>query len=334
MHYRNIPIFLPELACPHRCVYCDQSAISGKKGIPDEETVHWTIRKHLSTIHKKNTRIHIAFFGGSFTGLPGEIQEQYLKVAQTYVDEGRVDGIRISTRPDYISSGVLQRLKTFKVECIELGVQSLDPQVLEASGRGHSINDVAKASRAIKDAGFVLVLQMMTGLPGDTWEKTMDTARQIANLGASQVRIYPTLVIKNTPLEKMMLQGEYQPLSMEEAVTRCARLADFFEEKNIGILRMGLHPSLELTDGSKLVAGPYHPAFGEMVNSKRWQNRLLKWINPRGGSLLTLYVAPEQLNAAIGHGGSNRLLLKKHYDKVIFKSSPDYSGKDCYVDAR
>lgn len=194
-HY-TIPIFIPELACPHQCVFCDQRKISGQQEIPNIDDINKKIKAYLKTIPEKRSRVEIGFFGGSFTGLPMDQQEMYLKAAAEFVKGRRVEGIRLSTRPDYINREILDLLKKNKVITIELGAQSMDPGVLAKSGRGHSVEDIEKASKMIIDDGFELGLQMMIGLPGDTLEKAKHTAKKIVELGARNTRIYPTLVIK------------------------------------------------------------------------------------------------------------------------------------------
>jgi histone acetyltransferase (RNA polymerase elongator complex component) len=332
LRHFNIPIFIPELACPFRCVYCNQFNITGSCKAPDADVVRQIIDKHLTTLPVERGRVEVAFFGGSFTGLGIAEQNKYLDLMKPYIDKGRVQGIRISTRPDYISEEVLQNLKGRSVVAIELGAQSMDDEVLILSGRGHTVSDVVEASRWIKSMGLELGLQMMTGLPGDTFQKSMETAMQIVACQAQTTRIYPTLVIKDTPLAELYASGQYRPQSLSEAIDLCARLYDLFADANVKILRMGLHPSEGFISQSTLIAGPYHSAFGELVLSKVWQNRFE--LNPgfSNGKEVNISVHPSDLNAAIGHKGQNKLLLYNYYSKVRFIADVHLPKNEFYVD--
>jgi len=242
-------------------------------------------------------------------------------------------GIRLSTRPDYITPDVLNFLKKFQVTSIELGAQSLDDEVLKLAGRGHSAVQVQYASDLIKENGFNLGLQMMIGLPGDTAEKSLHTTKEIIRLGADCTRIYPTLVIKNTELEQLYMQGKYQPLSLEEAISRVADLVPLFVEANVRILRIGLHPSEGLLDRSSLVAGPFEVAFGEMVFSEIWNRIFNAMAFPNGKrNMLTLTLANGMRNAAIGHKALNKAMLLENFRKVVFNESADLKGFEYHAD--
>lgn len=312
----NIPIFIPELACPHQCVFCNQETISGHSSVPRPDEVAGIVDEYLTTIDVATCRVHIAFFGGSFTGIPVKLQNEYLSEAKKYIDAGRVHGIRLSTRPDYITHETVLRLKEFGVACIELGAQSLDETVLRKTGRNHSVADVENASAIIKQHGIELGLQMMLGLPGDSFEKSYETARRIVEVKADNTRIYPCLVIKGTALEKMYRYGKYRPLSIVEAVEWTKQILPLFEQNGVKVLRTGLHPSDEFDDPDALIDGPYHPAFKALVLSAIWRDRLGE-INGDGGSLL-LKVHPSELNFAVGHQQSNKLELLRRFKEVKF----------------
>jgi len=334
----TIPIFVPELACPNRCVFCNQQSISGCLKQPEPGEVREIILQHLKTIPEKDCHIEIGFFGGSFTGIEPELQEQYLAVAFEFLtpDSGwsrlrpttgdqesiihkRIHGIRLSTRPDYINPEVLSLLKRYGVTTIELGAQSLDDAVLKLSGRGHGVEDVEKASAMILSAGFKLGLQMMTGLPGDTSEKSLQTARRFVELGASCTRIYPTLVIRGTELEQRWRRGEYQPQSLEEAVEISARLLAIFREAGVEVIRVGLHPSEGLLDGSEMLAGPFHPSFRELVETHNWKQKLLSLLEQhQAGSTIKIPVPENELRFAIGYASANRKMLENYFKKVDF----------------
>lgn len=329
----TIPIFLPMQACPFHCIYCDQHKITGRQEMPGAEQIAQHIEKHLATIPGGKI-VEAGFFGGTFTGLPENLQEKYLRAVEPFIRSGRVKSIRLSTRPDFIDEQVLNRLKKFLVSTIELGAQSMDEEVLLLSGRGHRSDDTRRTAAMIRKAGFRLGLQMMTGLPGDSPEKSLSTAKSFILLGASDVRIYPALVIKNTGLCKLFLKGKYQPLSLEEAVEWTARLMELFLEAGINVIRTGLHPSDGLLDGSDLIAGPFHVAFGELVMTQVWKNRLAKITLPEKVKTMEISVPPGQLNFAIGHRGSNRKWLNLQTENVKFKIDRSLSGQQFYVDYR
>ncbi len=313
----NIPVFLPELACPHRCVFCDQEKISGTRGIPDPADVKDIIERHLQTL-PPDAEINIAFFGGSFTGLPLGMQKTYLALAYEYVKSGRVEALRISTRPDYINSEILALLKTYRVKTIELGAQSFDDEVLKLSQRGHSAQDIRRASKLIIENAFSLGLQMMIGLPGDTPEKALYTAREIVAAGADNTRIYPALVLKNTAMARMYNEGKYQALALEQAVRITKELTMIFEAGGVKILRTGLHPSEELNYGRSLIAGPYHPSFKELVLSSRFKDTLAGLFEKRHKGNYSVLVSPQSINYAIGYASSNRSYFNKLGYEIIF----------------
>lgn len=325
MKHYTVPVFVPELACPNRCVFCNQNSISGCHNQPDNEEVIATIEKRLETIPPDNTSIDIGFFGGNFTGIDEELQAGYLSIANNYLKEGRIHGIRLSTRPDYITPQSLDLLKRYNVTTIELGAQSLDPQVLKLAGRGHTVEDIERAARLITGNGFHLGLQMMTGLPGDTPEKSVVTARRIIELGASCTRIYPTLVIRDTELEQQWRNGTYIPQSLEEAVELSATLIGIFKDAGVNVIRVGLHPSDDLIKGNDMLAGPFHVSFRQLAETRLWRRKLEKLIqSEQKESEITVAVPEDELNEAIGYNGSNREMLLRHFSRVNFtgESSP------------
>lgn len=307
--HRVIPIFIPQRACPYRCTYCNQFAIAGQTHVPTPSEADETIRQHLQTI-PDDCDIRIAFFGGSFTGMSISEQNAYLDVAAPYLERGTASGIQLSTRPDYITPEILENLHQHGVTLIELGAQSLDDEVLRRANRGHTAAQVEEAARRIREYGFKLGLQMMIGLPGDTREKSMRTAEHIADLGASCTRIYPTLIIANTPLAEDYRQGQYHPLTLEEAVDWCKELYGIFERRNVTILRMGLHPSEGLLSGSDYLAGPFHVSFKELVLSAIWHDTIQNTVAEKGDAA-TILVPASEINYAIGYGGANRRAFPK-----------------------
>lgn len=281
--------------------------------IPTLDEVKQTIEIYLSTV-KENSYVEVAFFGGSFTGLDIQTQKEYLNVVQPYIKEGKVNSIRLSTRPDYISQEILDNLKAYNVQDIELGAQSLDDEVLSFVERGHSVKDVENASKMINSYGFSLGLQMMIGLPLDSIEKSIKTANKIVELKAKTTRIYPTLVIENTPLATLFREKKYIPLSIDEAVVWTKEIYKIFIENNITILRVGLHPSKDILSGKGFLAGPFHVSFREKVLTALWRDRF-KSI-PTNTS--TIIVNPKDINYAIGYNSENKHFIESINPKIIF----------------
>jgi histone acetyltransferase (RNA polymerase elongator complex component) len=336
MHHYTIPIFVPELACPHRCIFCNQQKISGTFSQPEPDEVAKIIESRIATM-AAGSEIEVGFFGGNFTGISQQLQETYLSLVQPYIRSGIVKSIRLSTRPDYITVENLEFLKQFHVGTIELGAQSLSDEVLEKSGRGHTAEQVQKASMLIKEHNFNLGLQMMLGLPGDSREMSVFTAHEIVKLGASNTRIYPTLVIRNTKLEELWRKSQYVPLTLEQAIEQTAEIVRIFEEHDIKILRLGLHPSEGLLNGQDLLAGPFHPAFGELVHSFIWNENVRERLreipnlerHANGGRCkrLIVEVPAGQVNAAVGHSSINKQLLLLHFREVKFRGSSQLTGR-------
>ena len=312
-HY-NIPIFLPELACPYRCVYCNQFSITGLNDIVKAEDVKTIIDSHLSSFKEENRFVEVAFFGGNFTGLPVGMQNDYLEAVQPYLDKGLIHGIRCSTRPDYITLQRVQEIKKLGMRNIELGAQSTNDEILKQCKRGHTYNDIVEASQTILSEGITLGLQMMIGLPSSSEEHDLQTARDIVNLGAKETRIYPCIVVKDTELATMYQSGEYQALSIEEAVRRSSKLYTYFIDNQVKVLRIGLHASDEL-DSEAYVAGPYHKNFAEMVFSNIWKEKLrcLDAEMLRSKDII-INVPESQINHAIGWRGENKKLLSERFD--------------------
>lgn len=308
----NIPIFIPHLACPHSCIFCNQRHISGQTKAPTIEQVKEIIDAHLTTI-KEGTEVEVAFFGGSFTGIEISLQNKYLQVVQPYIKEGKVKSIRLSTRPDYINEQILDNLKAHNVLDIELGAQSLDDEVLSFSERGHNVEDVYKASKLINSYGFNLGLQMMIGLPLDTKEKSINTAKKIVSLGAKTTRIYPTLVIEHTALAQLYRESKYTPLTINQAIDWTKEVYKVFAKSNIKILRVGLHPSKDLITGEGFLAGPFHISFFELVLSSLWRDKLLQLDD----KIKIIYVHPKDINYIIGYQSKNKDIISHRSLNII-----------------
>ena len=324
-----IPVFVPHWGCPNDCVFCNQRRITGQREPATAQTVTDAMKQAAAL--PSGAKRQLAFYGGSFTAIPEEQQEALLTAAKSYLDAGELTSIRLSTRPDAIDGAVLRRLKVYGVQTIELGAQSMDDRVLALAGRGHTAADVEKASRAIKAAGFQLILQMMTGLPGDSDEGAIETARRLIALEPDGVRIYPTVIIRDTALCDLWRAGLYREHSVEDAVRVCARLLPLFEAAGIPVIRLGLNPTEELSGGAA-VGGAYHPALGELVKSRLYRNRaeaLLTGIEP--GSSVSLGVNGRELSQMIGQHRDNLCWLREKYGlrelKII--SAPMKSGEIC-----
>ena len=307
-----IPVFVPHLGCPNNCVFCNQNRISGALEPATAETVINAI-ENAAALTPNESKRQLAFYGGSFTAIPAAMQLELFEAAKPYLDKGTIDSIRLSTRPDAIDEETLQRLKKYGVTTVELGAQSMDDRVLYLAGRGHTAAEVENASRMVKSAGFKLILQMMTGLPGDTEESTAETARRIIALEPDGVRIYPTVVVKDTELCDMWQRGEYTQHTVEDAVRFCSRIVPMFEAAGIPIIRMGLNPTEDLSGGDAL-GGAYHPALGELVYSRIMRNEAEKLLEGvKEGSSVVLGVNSADISKAIGQQRCNIEYLTERF---------------------
>ena len=314
-----IPIFVPHLGCPNDCVFCNQKSISGESKQVTKEDVKKIIEEHLKYV-KEDSKVEVAFFGGSFTGIEEAKQEELLSAAYEYIKQKKIDSIRISTRPDYINKKILKRLKKYKVKTIELGVQSANDYILKKAGRGHTFKDVIKASKLIRWYGFDLGHQMMVGLPESTVVDEINTAKQLIKLKPKMARIYPVLVIKNTKLEKDYRDGKYKPLTVTQAVEICKELVKLFAKKNIEVIRIGLQPTDTITnpesEKSEVVSGPFHPAFRQLVESGMWYDVIVEKIKQLNTKVkeVVVTVNPADVNNVIGQRRDNIKNLREIYD--------------------
>lgn len=333
-HY-IIPIFVPHLGCPNDCIFCNQKSISGQQKMITKEDIKRTIDFFLKNIKDKDAKKEVAFYGGSFTGIEIEKQEEFLQTAYEYIKKGEISSIRISTRPDYIDKKILKRLKKYKVETIELGVQSTNDYILKRANRGHTFEDVKRASKMIRWHGFKLGHQMMVGLPESTRLDEVNTAKELIKLKPKMIRIYPVLVIKNTRLEKEFLDEKYTPLTVVQAVEICKELVSMFNQKGIEVIRVGLQNTDEITDpnieGSEVVAGPYHPAFRQLVESGLWYNTIVAKIKQLNVKVKKVQVTvnPQDVNNVVGHKRENIEKLKDMYtlDLIVKQDEKIKQGK-------
>ena len=316
MKHKTIPIFIPHMGCPNDCSFCNQRKITGASTTVTKEIVDEQIAKALSTISSDEDFTEIGFFGGSFTGIEKDIQNEFLSVAKKYVDMGKLQAIRLSTRPDYIDDDILKNLKDFGVTTIELGAQSMDDDVLIKNRRGHTEKDTIAASNLIKKYGIKLGLQMMTGLYGDSDETCMKSLEKIIALKPDCVRIYPTLVLRDTYLDELYKAGKYTPQTLDDAVSLCADLKERFDEENIPVIRIGLMASDNINPDVDVVAGPYHPSVGELVMSEIYFRRILKQL--KGDA--KILVNKKDISAFVGNKKRNIEKLKSVGFDVTFKA--------------
>lgn len=317
--YFIIPIFVPHLGCPHDCVFCNQRKITGLSTDVTIEYVEQTIKEYISTFPKGEINVEVAFYGGSFTGIDMEMQKDLLSVPLKFKEEGKIDGIRLSTRPDYIDKETLDLLKTYKVDTIELGVQSLNDEVLNKSGRGHNSKQVFDAAKLIKDNGFNLGLQMMIGLVADTKEKDVFTAKEFIKLDPYCVRIYPTLVIKDTFLEKMYNKGDYKSLSLEESIDITTDLLMLFQYHSINVIRIGLQPTENIRLGRDVVAGPFHSSYRQLVESNIYKIILKDYLDAMDPDVLLnktikIKINNKNISNIVGQRSKNIKYLIERYN--------------------
>lgn len=336
-----IPIFIPHVGCPHDCVFCNQDSITGELREEYEKItgdfVSKTIREYLETIDRKITTVEVSFFGGTFTAIDLRKQKELLAAAKKAKDSGIIDGIRLSTRPDYINLPIMENLKFYGVDTIELGVQSLDPTVLKLAKRGYEKEMVALASKLIKSFGMTLGHQLMVGLPGDTEEKDLLSALESIAMKPDLVRIYPALVIRDTEMEKAYLDGTYEPYTLERAIKITWEMIKAYEENNIKVIRVGLQPTEEISLDAEVLAGPFHPSFRELAESYGLNQRISKEgydnmeiiIGER--DLSTLYAAGKKYFKAM-NGDKNikvTVVPGRLKEKIEIKSSE--KGGSCHV---
>ena len=326
-----IPIFLPHAGCPHQCVFCNQISITGTEyAAVNRDNIHTQIRDFFRYKTEGRKPVELAFFGGNFLGLKSEDIKSCLTLANEFVSQGLVDGIRFSTRPDTIDATRLEMLENFPISMVELGVQSMDDDVLALAGRGHNASDTIRAVEALKRRQLGVGAQMMVGLPGDTEARSLATARRIAELAPDCVRVYPTVVVDNSRLARWYKQGEYRPLPLETAVSLVKKIYLIFKKEGIAVIRMGLQATEDLEDGSTVLAGPHHPAFGHMVYSEIFYDRAVKEIESAGvtSDPLTIYVNLSSISKMRGLNNSNIKKLKKLFGFYAIDVRPDDSLAD------
>ena len=328
-----IPIFIPHAGCPHQCVFCNQKTISGQKTAALEGAKE-QINKWLSYV-SSDAKHEAAFYGGSFTGLDMNLQEELLHLTDNLYEKGIIDSVRLSTRPDYIDVARLELLAKHHVKTIELGVQSLDDKVLAKAERGHSAECVYQAAELIKSFGFKLGLQLMVGMPGQDFASLKDTTAKAVSIKPDIARIYPLLVIKNTPLAKSYELGEFVPLDLEEAVEQAAYLYERLIAVNVNVIRIGLQPDEELCEPGNILAGPFHPSMGELVKARvlrgSLENRICE-LAMNGAKKVVIRFNPRLESKLRGQKNVNLLYLQKRFKDIYLDLQKDASQESFSVE--
>lgn len=329
-----IPVFIPHRGCPNDCVFCNQKAITARQADVTPKDVENLIQSYLPTLSGRNLKtIEVAFFGGSFTGIPLEEQSAFLAVAKKYKDMGLIDKIHMSTRPDYINKEILDNLKAFDADVIELGVQSFAPDVLLASNRGHTAEQVYEACDMIKDYGFQLGIQLMIGLPGDSHEKCLYSAMETVKIGPSIARLYPTIVLNDTELYNMYLRKEYSPLSQDEALFTTKEMYKILDDAGINIIRVGLKSTDLITEGGEIQGNTFHPAFRQLVEGQLAREQLEERLtvlmkNPETPASFTFLSSSNSFSNMVGNGKRNRKYFLEKYPHIKIKYKVDPSLDD------
>jgi histone acetyltransferase (RNA polymerase elongator complex component) len=305
--HANISFFVQHLGCTHRCTFCDQRAITGQNKLPNASDIKQGVETAVKSPFYTPHNTEIAFFGGSFTAIEKEYMISLLDSAYVYVKNGAVSGIRVSTRPDAIDRERLEILKKYGVSAIELGAQSMDDLVLSANKRGHTCDDVKNACALIKEYGFSLGLQMMSGLYKSTFDTDRKTVEEFIKLSPDTVRIYPTVVLKHTALAKLVKSGEYLPLSLVDAVEQCCQHYIDFSKQGIKVIRMGLHSINE----EDYVVGPWHPAFSQMCMSRIYLSKIKNEIDVFPKGKVVIKVNSSEISTFVGQKKSNIKELEK-----------------------
>lgn len=332
-----IPIFIPHKGCPNDCVFCNQKKITAKQKPFEVADIEKRMEEYLPTLKNRGLEvIEVAFFGGSFTGIPLEEQKEYLRVAKRYKDAGEIQKIHLSTRPDYIDDDILKLLKDYTVDVIELGVQSFDAEVLKLSNRGHTRDAVYPACKKIKEYGFELGIQLMIGLPGDTYEKCMKSVQEAVKIGPSLARLYPTVIIKDTELFEQYQRGEFQPFSKDEILRTTKDMYRVLRDSGITILRVGLKSSDLICETGETAGGTYHPAFRQLVEGELakedMEKQLLHWCNrfekakteiAEKKHKVTFLCEGTSFSNMIGNCRRNKLYFEEKYSNFSFRFKTD-----------
>ncbi len=328
-----IPIFIPHHGCPHQCIFCNQNVIAGQKNqvpgtdqIPGALSINRTIQDYLK-YQGKRSHVELAFFGGNFLGLPPKMVTGLLNIVQPYIKDGAIQGIRFSTRPDTISTASLDLIKPFEISMVELGVQSMDDGVLAASGRGHTAADTTHALDLLKQRGYPVGVQLMVGLPKDNEATLLSGTKKIAGLAPDIARIYPLLVLAQSPLAKLYNQGKYSPLSLDKSIELVKKMVVVLERAHVRVIRVGLQASDIMADESQMLAGPWHPAFGHLVFSSLMYDALVDRIKScqamADPGRIRIFVHPRSESRLRGDKNGNLEKLPRDFPGLEFEIIKD-----------
>lgn len=333
-----VPFFIPHAGCPHQCSFCNQRTISGRKTSSSHKDpdIEAAVNIYLGYSRKKSDHVQLAFFGGNFLGLGEKNLAGFLEDSLRLYNQGIIHSIRFSTRPDTVNPYMISLLKDYPVSTIEIGTQSMDQRVLDLSLRGHTPDDTAKAVGLCRDSGFETGIQVMIGLPGEDYASCINTGNLVAALAPDFVRIYPTLVVEGSPLAESYRNGEYLPLELNDAVIRARELYLVFTDRNIRVIRMGLQATDDLVPGTTVLAGPYHPAFGHLVLSAIFLDRIRKQINldfsmgNLEGRHLLIRCSSRSVSRVRGNKNENTFMLKTEYNLagILVESAPDFGDDE------
>lgn len=312
-----IPIFIPHIGCPHRCVFCNQWQITGHRGVPTADDIQKAVNAYIGNIQEKR-HWEIAFYGGSFTAIPTTLQKELLEPAQKALAAGLIQRIRCSTRPDCIDDAVMDRLEHYGVTIVELGVQSMDDAVLAKAKRGHTAAQVEKATKLLRSRGFIVGHQLMPGLPGEDWSSLKKTTAEICRLHPDIARIYPVAVLEHTELAQLYREGVYEPLTIEEGVRRAAYMKQAFIDARIQVIRTGLQATADLDDDTQVLGGAYTPAMGEMTDSLRYRKKIFAVLDAVQSEHITISYHRKDTSRVRGYRKQTMQAAKEKYTFPIY----------------
>ena len=334
MNKVTVPFFISHQGCPHRCIFCDQRTISGCGGeIPGNNVIAEKILEWRRS--SPNRQLEVAFFGGTFTALSRKVQQQLLTAVQPFLTSGEVSAIRISTRPDSINTETVQWLSAQGVKIVELGVQSMDDEVLATSGRGHDARASLDAIQCIKSSGLSAGAQLMPGLPGDTPAIARYSMERVISAGVDFVRLYPVVVLQGTQLAQRYLADEYRPPTIDEGVAICKVLLHIALESDIPVIRIGLQSNEGLSRDS-IMAGCWHPALGDLVYSELFYDLIMLLVgsDPANTHVIKISCHPTRISSVIGHKRKNIYRLQGQgvtVDRVT--PNPGLSPLECEINS-
>jgi len=291
------PVFIPQAGCESICIYCNQAKISGIHSFDLHAQLAHIKRFCSKHIGKPK---QVAFYGGSFTNLDPDYRNFLLDTVDAYIDTDTT--YRVSAKPNAIDKDILIWCKKRKITTIELGIQDFDDRVLRASQRGYDSQCAVASCQLIKAMGLELGIQLMPGLPDCDAQSLANNLQCLRAIEPAFIRLYPTIVIKDTKLAELYREGKYTPLSLEEAIAQCIDYCEMAEKISSKVIKIGIPSTIATSD---IIAGPYHPAFGEFVKAER----LIKQILQGYENGKVIYIDKTTLSLLMGHD-------RKYYKKL------------------